>query len=87
MNLKKQKLLAQYEATTANSELRQKSDIFKDVAVFVNGLTEPSSDEIKTIMRDNGGIYHVYYDSKRTDFIIASNLAETKVSFQKFSRF
>lgn len=53
------------------------SDIFNGVSIFVNGFTVPSADELKVLMTKHGGIYHNYQRS--SDFIIASNLPDTKV--------
>ena len=52
--------------------------IFNGVAVFVNGYTDPTSDQIKRIMMMNGGIYH-HYQSPRTTHIIASRLPDVKI--------
>ena len=52
--------------------------IFNGVAVFVNGYTDPTADQIKRIMMMNGGIYH-HYQSPRTTHIIASRLPDVKV--------
>ncbi|CAG9583361.1 unnamed protein product [Danaus chrysippus] len=53
------------------------SDIFKGVSIYVNGFTVPSADELKELMAIHGGVYHTYQRSN--DFIIASNLPDTKV--------
>lgn len=53
------------------------SDIFNGVSIYVNGFTIPSADELKVLMTQHGGIYHTY--QKGNDFIIASNLPDTKV--------
>ena len=76
MGAKKQKLLAQYteQASCENSE----GGLFSGVAIFVNGWTRPSSDELKRIMMSHGGVYH-HYESQATTHIIASNLPDVKV--------
>ncbi|XP_061376729.1 DNA repair protein Rev1 [Danaus plexippus] len=53
------------------------TDIFKGVSIYVNGFTVPSADELKELMAIHGGVYHTYQRSN--DFIIASNLPDTKV--------
>ncbi|CAG4951069.1 unnamed protein product [Parnassius apollo] len=53
------------------------SNIFNGVSIFVNGFTKPSADELKELMPQHGGVYHTYQRSN--DFIIASNLPDTKV--------
>ncbi|XP_044764576.1 DNA repair protein REV1 [Coccinella septempunctata] len=72
---KKSKLVEQYMQTaeTTNS----KSNIFKGVAIFVNGLTNPNAAELKKLMAEHGGMYHGYQMSTTTH-IIASNLAYAK---------
>lgn len=60
------------------------SNIFNGVSIYVNGFTDPSADELKTLMSHHGGIYHTYQRSE--DFIIASNLPDTKVKKMSLSR-
>ncbi|CAH0388778.1 unnamed protein product [Bemisia tabaci] len=78
MNAKKQKLEEQF-AVDANKEApNDKSTIFQGIAIFVNGYTVPSAEELKFLMMEHGGIYH-HYQSPRTTHIIASNLPDTKI--------
>ena len=76
MGVKKQKLMDQFreqagiETSTGN--------IFSGVAIFVNGLTHISCDELKRIMMTNGGVYH-HYQNHQTTHIIASNLPDVKL--------
>ncbi|CAG9788332.1 unnamed protein product [Diatraea saccharalis] len=53
------------------------SQIFDGVSIYVNGFTIPSADELKDLMSKHGGVYHIYQKSE--DFVIASNLPDTKV--------
>jgi DNA repair protein REV1 len=55
------------------------SNVFSKVAIFVNGYTCPTAEELKRIMLANGGVYHHYYNSKTTTHIIASNLCGAKI--------
>lgn len=55
------------------------SNIFSSVAIFVNGYTSPTAEELKRIMLSHGGTYHHYYNSRSTTHIIASNLCEAKI--------
>ena len=55
---------------------------FSGVAIFVNGYTDPTADELKRIMMMNGGTFH-HYQSSRTTHIIAINLPDTKVKALK----
>lgn len=60
------------------------SDIFNGISIFVNGFTNPSADELKELMARHGGVYHTY--QRREDFIIASNLPDTKVKNMSLGR-
>ncbi|XP_047478383.1 DNA repair protein REV1-like [Penaeus chinensis] len=72
------KLQKQYELSThAGNDNSQ--GIFRGIAIFVNGYTEPTGEELKRIMMVNGGTYHHYYSRSKTTHIIASNLPDTKV--------
>ena len=75
MGAKVQKLEAQY---AANQNPFKKSDLFAGISVYVNGLTNPSADEIKRIMMTHGGTYQVYHRSTTT-FLICQNLPDVKI--------
>ncbi|XP_073836578.1 rev1 DNA directed polymerase isoform X2 [Musca autumnalis] len=75
MEAKITKLEEQFSA--ASDPFRQ-SNLFNGISIFVNGLTNPSSDELKRIMMVHGGTYH-HYQRSHTTFIIASNLPDVKV--------
>ncbi|KAL5013110.1 hypothetical protein ScPMuIL_007380 [Solemya velum] len=81
MQAKRQKLQTQYGSTaprkTADSE--QKSEIFKGVAIYVNGYTKPSSDELKYLMTLHGGQFEHYLFKSRVTHVIATNLPDSKV--------
>ncbi|XP_030372544.1 DNA repair protein REV1 [Scaptodrosophila lebanonensis] len=72
---KKSKLEEQFAAA---SDPFRKSNLFAGISIFVNGLTNPSADELKRIMMVHGGTYH-HYERPHTTFIIASNLPDVKV--------
>ncbi|XP_061580132.1 DNA repair protein REV1 [Cololabis saira] len=55
------------------------SSIFGGVAIYVNGYTDPSADELRRLMMLHGGQFHVYYSRSKTTHIIASNLPNCKV--------
>lgn len=76
MGVKKQKLEEQF-SKDADSEVSE-GNIFSGVAIFVNGWTNPTSDELKRIMMTYGGVFH-HYKSHKTTHIIASNLPDVKV--------
>ncbi|XP_050344073.1 DNA repair protein Rev1 [Nymphalis io] len=75
MHAKVAKLEEQF-ASGIGKECKQ-TDLFKGISIFVNGFTTPSADELKELMAKHGGVYHIYHRSE--DFIIASNLPDTKV--------
>ena len=50
-------------------ENKDRDGIFRGIAIFVNGYTDPTADELKRIMMVNGGIYHHYKSSKTTHII------------------
>ncbi|XP_013145434.1 PREDICTED: DNA repair protein REV1 [Papilio polytes] len=83
MQVKIAKLEAQF-SNCAGKEVTRLSNIFNDVAIYVNGFTKPSADELKELMAQHGGIYHTYQRSN--DFIIASNLPDTKVKNMSLSK-
>ena len=76
MGVKKQKLLDQF-SKDAGEEVSE-GNIFSGVAIFVNGWTNPTSDELKRIMMTHGGVFH-HYKNSRTTHLIASNLPDVKV--------
>merc|ERR1719189_333165 len=80
MAAKKAKLEEQFEKEAKAEGERQ--GIFSGVAIFVNGYTDPTADELKRIMMMNGGTFH-HYQSSRTTHIIAINLPDTKVKALK----
>lgn len=63
----------------AGAEKERISNIFSGIAIFVNGYTTPTAEELKRIMISHGGIYHHYYNSNTTTHIIASNLCGAKI--------
>lgn len=77
MEAKKTKLEEQFALDTMRNPYKE-SDLFSGISIFVNGLTNPSADELKRIMMRNGGVYHTYQRSS-THFVIATNLPDVKV--------
>ncbi|XP_030614720.1 DNA repair protein REV1 [Archocentrus centrarchus] len=55
------------------------SSIFSGVAIYVNGYTDPSADELRRLMMLHGGQFHVYYSRSKTTHIIATNLPNSKI--------
>ena len=80
MAVKKAKLEEQFKRTTdeALAHGEKKSGIFSGVAIYVNGHTDPTADELKRIMMLHGGIFH-HYPSHKTTHTIAKNLPDTKL--------
>lgn len=77
MHAKVAKLEEQFAEDAANNPYKE-SNLFAGISIFVNGLTNPSSDELKRIMMTHGGIFHTYQRSSTT-FMIASNLPDVKI--------
>ncbi|KAJ7398418.1 hypothetical protein BTVI_125128 [Pitangus sulphuratus] len=81
MSAKVKKLEDQFRADSAIQQQRDgnSSSIFSGVAIYVNGLTDPSADELRRLMMLHGGQYHVYYSRSKTTHIIATNLPNAKI--------
>ncbi|XP_063161039.1 DNA repair protein REV1 isoform X2 [Candoia aspera] len=81
MSAKVQKLEDQFrsEAAMQHQKDGNSSSIFSGVAIFVNGFTDPSADELRRLMMLHGGQYHVYYSRSKTTHIIATNLPNAKI--------
>lgn len=79
MGAKMQKLQQQFRADAAKNNPYRKCDLFAGVSIFVNGLTNPSADELKRIMMTHGGIYDTYHRPGVTKFIVAQNLPDVKI--------
>ncbi|XP_066599158.1 DNA repair protein Rev1 isoform X2 [Prorops nasuta] len=79
MEAKKAKLEEQFRENANNEFKEATSNIFKDIAIFVNGYTSPTADELRRLMMAHGGIYHHYMRPKITTHIIASNLPYSKI--------
>lgn len=56
-----------------------RSIIFKNCAVFVNGITKPPLREISLLVRINGGIFHPYQISGSTTHFVCDHLPASKV--------
>lgn len=78
MAAKKEKLNVQFEDQKPQVHDCE-AQIFKGVAIFVNGYTRPSAEELKQLMLKHGGTYHYYQHPQRTTHIIATNLPDSKV--------
>ncbi|XP_014282897.1 DNA repair protein Rev1 [Halyomorpha halys] len=78
MEMKKQKLQEQFIKDAALYQ-DEKDELFKGISVFVNGYSDPPADEIRNLMIQHGGIYHHYYRSGKTTYVIASNLPDCKI--------
>ncbi|XP_064084428.1 DNA repair protein Rev1-like [Macrobrachium nipponense] len=79
MAAKKAKLSDQFQRAAQFDFGEERHGVFRGVAIFVNGYTEPTAEELKRIMIANGGTFHHYYSRSKTTHIIASNLPDTKV--------
>ncbi|XP_054246261.1 DNA repair protein REV1 isoform X2 [Indicator indicator] len=81
MSAKVKKLEDQFRSDSAIQHQRDgnSSTIFSGVAIYVNGFTDPSADELRRLMMLHGGQYHVYYSRSKTTHIIATNLPNAKI--------
>ncbi|VDI54669.1 DNA repair protein REV1 [Mytilus galloprovincialis] len=79
MEAKRQKLGEQFAKNADENISGPLSDIFKGVAIHVDGYTKPSSDELKKIMRQHGGKYEHYMMKTRVSHVIATNLPDSKI--------
>ncbi|NWR73960.1 REV1 protein, partial [Centropus unirufus] len=81
MSAKVKKLEDQFRSDSVIQHQRDgnSSSIFSGVAIYVNGFTDPSADELKRLMMLHGGQYHVYYSRSKTTHIIATNLPNAKI--------
>lgn len=77
MDAKKAKLEEQFAEDALKNPYKE-SNLFAGISIFVNGLTNPSAEELKRIMMMHAGVYHAYY-KRSTTFIIASNLPDVKI--------
>ncbi|XP_031832389.2 rev1 DNA directed polymerase [Nomia melanderi] len=85
MAAKQAKLEEQFRAE-ADKEFQNASNIFEGIAIFVNGYTDPSSDELRRLMMAHGGVYHHYMRPRATTHIIASNLPHSKIILYRKSQ-
>ncbi|XP_062934897.1 DNA repair protein REV1 isoform X2 [Cynocephalus volans] len=79
MAAKVQKLEEQFRSDAAMQKDGTSSTIFSGVAIYVNGYTDPSAEELRQLMMLHGGQYHVYYSRSKTTHIIATNLPNAKI--------
>uniref|UniRef100_A0A182WKR2 DNA repair protein REV1 n=1 Tax=Anopheles minimus TaxID=112268 RepID=A0A182WKR2_9DIPT len=77
MDAKIAKLEDQFRHSSANVG-EKLSNLFAGVSIFVNGYTNPSSDELKRLMMLHGGVFH-HYKRSNTTYTIASILPDVKV--------
>lgn len=56
----------------------RKSNLFAGISIHVNGLTNPTADQLKRTMMQHGGVYHTYQRSWTT-YLIAEILPDVKI--------
>uniref|UniRef100_H3AQM6 DNA repair protein REV1 n=1 Tax=Latimeria chalumnae TaxID=7897 RepID=H3AQM6_LATCH len=81
MVAKVQKLEEQFKLDAPRQQQKEgtSSSLFNGVAIYVNGYTDPTADELRRLMMLHGGQYHVYYSRSKTTHIIATNLPNNKI--------
>lgn len=82
----KQAKLEEQFLTEASKEFENTSNIFQGIAIFVNGYTDPTADELRRLMMVHGGVYHHYMRPQATTHIIASNLPYSKIILYRKSQ-
>ncbi|XP_053995237.1 DNA repair protein REV1 [Hylaeus anthracinus] len=85
MAAKQAKLEEQFKLE-ANNEFKDASKIFEGIAIFVNGYTDPTADELRRLMMAHGGIYHHYMRPRATTHVIATNLPYSKIVMYRKSK-
>ena len=75
MSLKTAKLHEQFQANSYLTD--QQSEIFKGVAIFVNGHTWPPALELRDIMMKHGGSFENFRET--ATHIICTHLPDTKI--------
>lgn len=63
-----------------------RSNIFKDVHIYVNGLTDPPAEELKRLVVDNGGVYEQFCSRRKVTHVIAGNLCGAKIAQMGYVR-
>jgi DNA repair protein REV1 len=74
MRQKTKKLQAQY-----NEAITKRSDLMSGIVVYVDGFTEPSSNELKHMIVSNGGVYTLYLNSRVTH-VVCEHLPHAKLA-------
>lgn len=75
MTLKNSKLHEQFEANSLVTE--QRSGIFRGVAIYVNGHTEPPALRLRELMMQHGGRFDNFRET--ATHIVCTHLPDTKV--------
>ncbi len=73
MAAKISKLEGQFRDEQVDAVVVKLSDMFKGIAIHVDGRTRPSAEELKRLMLAHGGVYH-HYRTSATTHTIAANL-------------
>ncbi|KAI0317485.1 hypothetical protein OF83DRAFT_1283395 [Amylostereum chailletii] len=77
MRRKRAKLQVQ---NTALEDGDGKSALFKGLAIYINGRTEPSIQDLRKLIVDHGGVFHAYLDKKAlVTHIITCTLTPAKI--------
>ncbi|EPX71264.1 deoxycytidyl transferase Rev1 [Schizosaccharomyces octosporus yFS286] len=78
---KKRKLQNQNAALYRDTEESSTSNIFKGLSMAINGYTNPSYSELRTMIIQNGGTFVQYVDKKTSlSFLICSFLTPSKAN-------
>ncbi|KIO32567.1 hypothetical protein M407DRAFT_18608 [Tulasnella calospora MUT 4182] len=77
---KRAKLQIQNVQLADEDEGTKKPQIFKGVAIYVNGFTDPPFQDLREMIMAYGGVFHAYLDRKSmVTHVIASQLTPAKI--------
>ncbi|KAG8907971.1 deoxycytidyl transferase, partial [Tulasnella sp. 417] len=77
---KRAKLQIQNDQLADEDDKTKKPQIFKGVAIYVNGFTDPPLQDLREMMTAYGGVFHAYLDRKSmVTHVIASQLTPAKI--------
>ncbi|VDK53670.1 unnamed protein product [Anisakis simplex] len=77
MSMKKSKLLYQINARESKPKI---SGIFDGVSIYINGYTDPPASELRRLIQQHGGEFHIYYEYGTTTYTVATHIATGKVN-------
>ncbi|KAM5542799.1 hypothetical protein V8D89_003760 [Ganoderma adspersum] len=88
MTRKRAKLQVQnVEMVDGEDETGQRNKIFSGLQIYINGWTEPSVQDLRKMIVQNGGVFHAYLDKKSlVTHVITCSLTPAKVREFKYMK-